>query len=368
LNSVAGGLLMQPRCHIVVSFALLGLASVSLPAAELMIRVDVAGRTLEGTPLAVSGDNVFFLSRDGQFSEIKSADATTASQIPGGFRSYSQAEIRGLLLREFGQGYEVSGVGHYLVVHPAGKRDQWAPRFEELFRSFVHYFSARGWQLSEPRFPLIAIVYAREVDFWQQAAREGLKRTSGVLGYYSPITNRIVMFDAAATGSGYDWATNADTIIHEAAHQAAFNTGVHTRFGDSPRWVTEGLGTMFEARGVWQSRTYPNQVDRINRERLAAWRVYAQKRRPAGVISQIISSDRIFSTDPDGAYAEAWALSFFLSESSPKKYTEYLGKTAARPLFADYLAPQRLQDFTDVFGSDLAMLDARLQRFLAGLK
>ena len=35
--------------------------------------------------------------------------------------------FRGQLLREFGQGYDVSGVGHYLVVHPAGKRDQWAP-------------------------------------------------------------------------------------------------------------------------------------------------------------------------------------------------------------------------------------------------
>jgi hypothetical protein len=55
-------------------------------------------------------------------------------------------------------------------------------------------------------------------------------------------------------------------------------------------------------------------------------------------------------------------------ETSPKKYADYLGKTAARPAFAAYPAPQRLSDFTDTFGSDLTMLEARMQRFLAALK
>src|SRR5262245_56760319 len=167
------------------------------PAAEPLIRLDLQGQTLEGTPLASTENKVFLLGRDGQLFDFAAAEATNYSQLPGGFRSYSQAEIRGLLLREFGQGYEVSGVGHYLVVHPAGKRDQWAPRFEELFRSLLQYFSARGWQLAEPRFPLVAVVFSRQVDFWEYAKREGMPRINGVLGYYSLATNRIMMFDAA---------------------------------------------------------------------------------------------------------------------------------------------------------------------------
>ena len=55
-------------------------------------------------------------------------------------------------------------------------RDQWAPRFEELYRSFVHYFSARGWRLTEPQFPLIAVVFPRQIDFARQASREGVLR------------------------------------------------------------------------------------------------------------------------------------------------------------------------------------------------
>jgi hypothetical protein len=337
-------------------------------AAEPLIRFELRGQTLEATPLAVSKDRAFMLARDGQLLEFPPSEAGSAAQVAGGFRSFSQAEIRGQLLREFGGRYEVSGVGHYLVVHPAGKRDQWAPRFEQLYRSFVHFFAARGWQLHEPRFPLIAVVYPRQVEFWEQAAREGLPHNPGILGYYSPVTNRILMYDASASGGPGDWTTNAETIIHEAAHQSAFNTGVHTRFANPPRWVVEGLGTLFEARGVWQSRTYPNQADRLNRDRLAAWQAYNSRGRSTSAITDIVASDRVFSTHASGAYGEAWMLSFFLLETSPKQYIEYLGRVASRPTFSEYASQERLHDFTAVFGSDLTMLEARLQRFAAGLK
>jgi hypothetical protein len=337
------------------------------PAEDTVLRVTLGERTVEGLALSWNRERVYLLARDGQVLDFPPADAKNPSKVAGGFRSFSQAEIRGQLLHEFGRGYEVSGVGHYLVVHPAGQRDQWAPRFEQLYRSLVQYFAARGWQLTEPRFPLVAVVYPRQVDFVQQAAREGIAAGNGLLGFYSPRTNRILLYDSAT--SGQDWTTNAETIIHEAAHQSAFNTGVHSRFGVVPRWVAEGVGTMFEARGVWQSRTYPNQADRINRGRLSEWRALAASgRRPADMIAQVVSSDRMFQTNPSAAYAEAWALTFFLCESEPKKYFQYLAKTAAIPPFSNYRSPERLADFTAAFGSDLTMLDARMTRFVAGLK
>jgi hypothetical protein len=358
---------MRHLYHLIFFAAISSRFAGLLSAAEPLLKLDLAGRTLEGTPLAFSEKKVFFLARDGQLNEFGPTEASNYSRLDGGFRSYSQAEIRGLLLHEFPQ-FEVSGVGHYLVVHPTGKRDQWAPRFEELFRSFQQYFAARGWQLSEPRFPLVAVIYPRQVDFWQAAAREGYEPNPGLLGYYSPLSNRIVMFDAAGSHPGFDWTTNSATIVHEAAHQTAFNTGVHQRFGESPRWLVEGLGTMFEARGVWQSRTYQSQSDRINRDRLNAWQTRIKSRRPSDTLAQLVSSDRLFGSDSLAAYAEAWALSFYLIETSPKKYFELLAKAANRPAFAEYTAAKRLEDFTSVFGSDFAMLDARLQRFMSGLK
>ena len=350
-------------------FLTLFVAGFQTNAAEPMIRLKLNGQPLEGTPLAWNDKQVFFLLRDGQFVEFAPSEPKDFSRVAGGFKSFSQAEIRGQLMGEFGKGFEVSGVGHYLVVHPAGKKDQWAPRFEELYRSFVQYFASRGWQLSEPRFPLIAVVYPRQIDFLDQAQREGVAGARGLLGYYSSTTNRILLYDATAGHGGVDWTTNAETIIHEAAHQSAFNTGVHNRFGVAPRWVVEGMGTLFEARGVWRSRTYPNQGDRVNRLQLGTYRQFlASGRRRPDAIADVVASDRAFVVNAATAYPEAWALTFFLSESEPKKYFQYLAKTAAVPAFSEYRAPQRLKDFTDVFGTDLKMLDARMQRFIAGLK
>ena len=69
-----------------------------------------------------------------------------------------------------------------------------------------------------------------------------------------------------------------------------------------------------------------------------------------------------------GAYAEAWALTYFLAETEPRKYAAYLQRTAARPNFTTYSLTERLQDFTAIFGQNLPMLEARWLRFIADIK
>src|SRR5205823_2128809 len=126
-------------------------------------------------------------------------------------------------------------------------------------------------------------------------------------------------------------------------------------------------GTLFEAPGVWNSQQHPQQSDRINRGRLQAFQQLAA-RRPKGLLAELVSSDRLFQTNIGVAYAEAWSLTFFLEETEPRKYFAYLSKTAARPPFGDYRSAERLRDFVEIFGGDLAMLEARYLRFIAGLK
>ena len=124
---------------------------------------------------------------------------------------------------------------------------------------------------------------------------------------------------------------------------------------------------MFGARGVWNGRVRHNLADRVNRIQLTAFRRYLP-RRSANAIAETISSDRTFDKDTEAAYAEAWALSFFLSEQEPRKYVQYLMKTDAVKDVTAYPAPQRVQDFTNIFGSNLGLLDARMQRFIGELK
>ena len=326
--------------------------------------VNLDGKHIEGLPLLWSNDHVL-LGRDGRIWTFKPEELRNVHQTSSSFHSFSAAEVRSRLAGELGKSFEISGTGHYLVAHAPGQRDYWSKRFEDLYRSFVHYFRVRGFRLQEPEFPLVAIVFRNQDDFLAYARRDGARIGSNVLGYYSPVSNRISLFDiGGGRAKTEDWHENAATIIHEAAHQTAFNTGVHRRFGSAPRWLVEGLGTMFEAEGVWDSTHYSSRSARYNRGRLNQFQRLLGSR-TANSLGELITSDQIFQSNVDRAYAEAWAFSFFLVETRPKKYSELLARTAARPAFAGYDASERLADFTAIFGSNLRHLEAEYLQFMA---
>jgi hypothetical protein len=181
----------------------------------------------------------------------------------------------------------------------------------------------------------VAVVFRNKTDYFRHAKASGTPLQPDTLGHYAHLSNRVFLYDTTAEGST-DWSQNADTIIHEATHQTASNTGIHRRFSGTPRWLAEGLATMFEARGVWSAQYDHTQADRVNRGRLAEFRDYTATRWKDGAVASLLSSDRMFQSDTAGAYALAWALSFYLSETQPRLYAAYLAKTAERPMLSDY--------------------------------
>ena len=340
----------------------------SLGAAEFMFRVRVDGRMIEGKPLSWSADQMVLLGRDGRLHEFHPKVAKEAQKTSPRFFGYSPSEMKTVLQQEFDKRFDVSMTRHYLVVHPRGQRDQWAHRFEELYNRFEHYFRVRGFSLTEPSYPLVAVVFRRQDEYMQHAKASGTPVQDNTLGHYDPRTNRIFLFDSTTGENPTDWEETAATIIHEATHQTAFNVGIHRRFTDAPGWLVEGLATMFEAPGVWNAKYDHSQADRINRDRLYGFREYVAKRRTPGALVSLLSSDQLFRTDSLGAYAEAWALSFYLCESQPRLYAKYLEKTAERPLFVDYSAAERIADFQDVFGNEMKMFEIKFLRYMEEIK
>jgi len=332
------------------------------------IRLALEGVSLEGTPVAWNSSQVLLLARNGYLLHFSPEEAREYRQVSPHFRPWSPSQMRGQLQREFGRGFEVSGTGNYLVVHPAGQKDRWAQRFEDLYRAFVHYFSVRGMRPTSPQFPLVAIVFHSQRAFLEYGRQIGGNISPGILGYYSPVTNRIILYDVTqGRASDKNWHVNAETIIHEATHQIAFNTGLHSRLAAPPRWVGEGLAMLFEAPGIWNPRHHPHLQDRVNRYRLQVFRRYASQR-PRGFLPQFISqSDQEFARTPGISYAEAWALSFFLAEKEPAQYMKFLARTAAREPLVQYDRATQRAEFVDVFGQDLNMLEARYLRFLTQL-
>ena len=348
-----------------VGFALLAATACSTAsAAEFMFRARVNGEMLEGKPLTWSSDQMLLLGRDGRLHDFNPKLAKEGKKTSPRFFGYSQSEMKTVLQKEFGKSYDVSATRHYLVVHPAGERDQWANRFEDLYKRFEHYFRVRGFSLSAPPYPLVAVVFRDRDEYYRHAAAGGTPMRPNTLGHYDPASNRVFLFDVTAGAGGANWSENADTIIHEATHQTAYNVGVHKRFTATPRWVAEGLATMFEARGVW-NREYDNsQTDRINQGRLVDFRDYVANRRKPGAIASLIASDDAFRGDVGGAYAEAWALSFYLCETQPRLYAAYLSRTAERDIFVDYTPAERMADFQDTFGNETKMFETKFLRYM----
>jgi Protein of unknown function (DUF1570) len=359
---------MRRWLAVVLVSILPGLPGASAAESRSMLALDWQGSRFEGTELGRGGGKLQLLSRDGRVFSVPTAEAKSVRTLPLPFHSYTAMEMRAQLTRELGKSFEVTSTGHYLVAHPSGQRDAWSQRFEDLYRHFIHYFAVRGLQPHEPEFPLVAIVFHNHQEFLQYANRERSNTSANVLGYYSHNTNRITLFDAgggkASSAAGQE---TANTIIHEATHQTAYNTGVHRRLSGTPKWVTEGLATMFEAPGVWKAEDNRRPEDRINRGRLTGFKFLAGRRKP-GFMADMIASDRIFERDVDQAYANAWAFSFYLVETQHQRYCDYLKLTAKRRSFTNYSAAERMTDFTSVFGTNLRTLETHFERYMTELK
>ena len=345
----------------------LSIVFISGLSAGEMIEVELSERSIEGEPIAWDSEAVHLLGRDGRLWEFAPEEVIGFKKTASRFRAYSPSEFRSSLLRELGKGYEVSGTGHYLVAHPRGQRDRWAERFERLYRSFVQFFSVRGFRIEQPMFPLVGIVCKDRKDFRRSAAGDN-NRSAGIEGYYNLDSNRITAYDMGGSGNSPGWHRNASVLIHEATHQVAFNTGVHNRFSPPPTWLAEGLAMLFEAPGVYDSHDYPNMSDRVNRDRLRLFRQYVLPRHKPEMIRLMVATDELFRINPTAAYAESWAFTFFISETMPRKYARYLKLTASRPPFSDYSPAERTADFTSVFGGDWRMLEARFLRFIADVE
>ena len=85
------------------------------------------------------------------------------------------------------------------------------------------------------------------------------------------------------------WGKLSTCVVQSPQREQVVITGIHSRYGHAPRWVVEGLGTMFEARGVWDSRKYTQLSDRINHGRLQQYHRLMKHRKWSG-ISDLVSS------------------------------------------------------------------------------
>lgn len=154
-----------------------------------------------------------------------------------------------------------------------------------------------------------------------------------------------------------------ETMIHEATHQLGYNLGLHNRTGRNPKWIVEGLATVFETPGMEEYAMDRDVRKRMNRSWHFGFQKFVEEGRPEAYLETFIRTDDPFRTQMGNAYAQAWALSFWLIETRPREYAAFLQKMASPEVTRQLTPDLRVRLFKESFGENLILLDAEMLRY-----
>ena len=336
-------------------------------------------RTIESRVLLEAQDGGLLLEgRDGRLWNVtpKQLQKREATEDP--FQPLSAEQLGEQLAREVAEfgikiPTQVVVTKHFVICSTASRvYAEWCGSlFERLHDAFQAYWKDAGLELREPEFPLPAIVLKDRTEFAEFATKHDRPDAAQAPGYFSEPTNRIILFDLAAGPNSTPAKTAGDirrkleaspfnvaTMIHEATHQLAFNSGMHTRYADNPRWLTEGMAMFFEVPDL-DSRSGWKTIGRVNaprlkdfRETLRTPRETLRTPRESLPLTELIRSDASFlnADQSRAAYAESWALTFFLLKTRRNDAVNYLKSIQRKPRLISDAPDDRLREFQSTFG------------------
>jgi len=142
---------------------------------------------------------------------------------------------------------------------------------------------------------------------------------------------------------------NVGVTMHEGTHQLAYLCGIHSRYFNNPKWMVEGLAMYFESMGEARH----DRPGQINQQRLKLFYDSAS-RGPVIPLKELILNDELL--DPDSgcsraAYANSWALFYYLVQQKHKKLFDYIYDLSLRITDKPYTPEQRIADFEKYFGN-----------------
>ena len=329
--------------------------------------------------------SLLFLSSDGQLWTLSAKQILSRESSEEPMQPLDSDQIYLQLREQLAPGFQIFKTKHYVIVYnTSGAYATWVGElFERLYRGFYNYGQRHHrWDLEEPRVPLVAVVFRDKSSYLQFAEREVGEAAQAMIGYYNMKTNRMAMYDLTGVNElapGNANVSNARvinhilsqpraertvaTIVHEAVHQIAYNSGLQVRLADNPRWLSEGLAMYFESpdfssRAGWS-------MGKVNYHNFGKFAQYLP-RRPDDSLTRLIASDSrlLQGSLAADAYPESWALTYFLMKARKDEFRNYLQDLAKLPPLGENSERQRVDLFKQHFGQDLQELDKDFIRFM----
>ena len=298
------------------------------------------------------------------------------------------SEIAANTLGLLPQGAKSITTEHFVICYDTSETyARWnANLYEKMYKGMVRFWKEKGLDLQPPRFPLVALIF-KDKDSYVEYSKRDFQGGEHTFGYYTQTTNRLATFDLTGIEGVLPPGAKVQreellgeifsrpqaerqiaTILHEACHQIAFNTGLQTRLGDNPLWLSEGIATFFESADTRSSTGWAG-TGRINTYNLQQLLVHLRIRPEDSLVSLLTQDERFRKGDTSAAaYGESWGLTYFLIKKKPKEFVAYLKKLRQRKPGNPSDAKQRLEDFQECFGQDLAKIDKDFERMISGLR
>ncbi|RMG32972.1 MAG: DUF1570 domain-containing protein [Planctomycetota bacterium] len=357
-------------------------------AERFRFRDGVQTRTLVARVLIEAADGgVLLESRDQRYWVVQPDELLERRAADAPFAYFDAKSLGAALQREAAEAgvrppFDVVATRRYVICTNAGSRyAEWCGAlFERLMAGFTTHWRSRVLRLHRPPAPLPAIVLADRSEFDRYAETLVGRLDPNVHGFYSPVTNRMVLYDLTASPNeppARSWADitrklaadpfNISTVVHEATHQIAFNSGMHRRLADTPPWLVEGMAMYFETPDL-NSRNGWRTIGRPNPWRLRPFLAAARRGRILP-LEDFVTAQEVFA-DPQTAplaYAQAWALTYFLIKTARNDMLRYLRTLSRYAPLIERSDEQKRKDFTAAFGTDFAALQRSFLAYMSKL-
>ena len=372
------------RGRLLSNVSLMMVLTCGVSAAEhVAFQVNGVRREVEGQVLVEAQDGGMLLEgTDRQIWVLvpEAIEKRSSDETPFEYDTRSEVEAR--MLEELPAGFKVHNTAHYLICYNTTRAyAQWCGAlYERLYSAYFNYWRKRGLKLNEPEF-LVSVVFRDAGSYAEYGRPEVGDSVSSVIGFYSPGTNRIATQDLTGieqirqsgdrTGSMRHINTilsrpgaerTVATLIHEATHQLAFNSGLQVRFADNPLWLCEGLAIYFEAPDLASSRGW-RKIGAMHPLRLQTWQA-GLRSRPDDALLRLLTDDSQFRAvdRAEQAYAEAWALCYYLINQRGDSFRDYLTTLSQKPAVGHDSPETRVQEFQRAFGGTWQEIDADFLR------
>lgn len=307
---------------------------------------------------------VLLEERNGRLHQISARQIQAREDTAEPFVRCTSAELATDLLLQVPAGFEITETAHYVVCSNSAPEyvEFCGKLLEVVFDQYFLFMAEQKIEVTAPIQRLPIVIFASSGEFQTFAAKQHPEISfADTPGYYSVTDNQTLLLDLTGDRSVRSASTirrrlsekplQVATVVHEAVHQLAFNSGLQVRMADNPLWISEGLAMYFETTSSRSSLLW-NRPGLVNRRHQPGFMKLLDDHHVSGTMNTLIESDSAFmdSAEMPAAYGKAWALTHFLVREKKVEMQKYLVTLSQRKPMVGLNDAVRTQEFLAAFG------------------